>query len=181
MIFGQSLDDLDDFSILSFYHKVSSWIKPGVYPTVYDVKGALTGGALYNGIPSDFVNVWVERNGLSDLSQMSITPEYEGWGDGRGRVAERERTHIDACASHQRTAFDTCVILPPNDWHENKCGIKENEDDLPIPSEQVAWQGRTGVHLLTMVLQLLIPLKVRMVLVGLLQLRQRHLSSWNYK
>ena len=51
-LFGQSSDNL---STLSFYHKVSSWIKPGVYPTVYDVKGTLTSGALYNGIPADFV------------------------------------------------------------------------------------------------------------------------------
>ena len=44
-----------DLPTLSFYHKVSSWIKPGVYPTVYDVKGILSGGVFQNGLPSDFV------------------------------------------------------------------------------------------------------------------------------
>ena len=40
---------------LPLYEKVSSWLKPGVYPEVIDFKGALTGGALYGGSPADFV------------------------------------------------------------------------------------------------------------------------------
>ena len=50
--FSQSSNDLPS---LSFYHKVSSWIRPGVYPAVYDVKGVLSGGTFHNGLPSDFV------------------------------------------------------------------------------------------------------------------------------
>ena len=50
--FSQSSDVLPT---LTFYHKVSSWIKPSVYPAVYDVKGTLTGGVFHNGLPSDFV------------------------------------------------------------------------------------------------------------------------------
>ena len=52
--FSQSSDVLET---LSFYHKVSSWIKPGVYPAVYDVKGVLTGGVFHNGLPTDYVLV----------------------------------------------------------------------------------------------------------------------------
>ena len=45
-------------SDLSFYDsKITSWLKPGVYPTVTDVKGTLSDGALYNGQPEDFVLV----------------------------------------------------------------------------------------------------------------------------
>ena len=39
------------------YEKITGWLKPGsVYPEVVDVKGALTGGALYGGSPADFVS-----------------------------------------------------------------------------------------------------------------------------
>jgi hypothetical protein len=51
-LFSQSSDVLPT---LTFYHKVSSWIKPGVYPAVYDVKGVLSGGVFHNGLPTDFV------------------------------------------------------------------------------------------------------------------------------
>ena len=40
---------------LHLWDKISSFIVPGEYPTVTDVKGTLTGGALINGSPSDFV------------------------------------------------------------------------------------------------------------------------------
>ena len=40
---------------LDLWDKISSFIVPGEYPTVTDVKGTLTGGALINGSPSDFV------------------------------------------------------------------------------------------------------------------------------
>ena len=40
---------------LPLYEKITSWLKPGVYPEVIDFKGALTGGALYGGSPADFV------------------------------------------------------------------------------------------------------------------------------
>ena len=40
---------------LSFYNKIDSWLKPGVYPAVVDLKGALMGGELHNGVSSDFV------------------------------------------------------------------------------------------------------------------------------
>ena len=40
---------------LSFYNKIGSWLKPGTYPAVVDLKGILGGGELHNGVPSDFV------------------------------------------------------------------------------------------------------------------------------
>ena len=40
---------------LSFYNKIASWIKPGTYPAVVDIKGTLDGGELHNGVPSGFV------------------------------------------------------------------------------------------------------------------------------
>ena len=42
---------------LSWYDKISSWLKPGAYPSVVDFKETLTGGQLYNGEPNDFVLV----------------------------------------------------------------------------------------------------------------------------
>ena len=48
----------DTFPTLSFYHKVSSLIKPGVYHIVYDVKGALTGDVFHNGLRSGFVFIF---------------------------------------------------------------------------------------------------------------------------
>ena len=52
--FSQSSEALPT---LSFYDKISSWLKPGVYPSVVDFKETLTGGQLYNGEPNDFVLV----------------------------------------------------------------------------------------------------------------------------
>ena len=40
---------------LSFYNKIGSWIKPGTYPALVDLKGTLDGGELLKGVPSDFV------------------------------------------------------------------------------------------------------------------------------
>ena len=45
----------DQLPAVSIYEKITSWLKPGVFPEVVDVKGALTGGALYGGSPADFV------------------------------------------------------------------------------------------------------------------------------
>ena len=45
----------DELSTLDLWTKVSSFIVPGVYPALTDVKGALTNGALLNGESSDFV------------------------------------------------------------------------------------------------------------------------------
>ena len=41
---------------LSFYDdKISSWLKPGVYPTVVDLKGTLHSGQLIDGASSEFI------------------------------------------------------------------------------------------------------------------------------
>ena len=53
-LFSQSSEALPT---LTFYDKISSWLKPGVYPSVVDFKETLTGGQLYNGEPNDFVLV----------------------------------------------------------------------------------------------------------------------------
>ena len=45
----------DELETLDLWDKVSSFIVPGVYPALVDVKGKLTNGALLNGEPSDFV------------------------------------------------------------------------------------------------------------------------------
>ena len=45
----------DELPTLDLWDKVSSFIVPGVYPALMDVKGALTNGALLNGEPSYFV------------------------------------------------------------------------------------------------------------------------------
>ena len=52
----------DELPTLDLYDKVSSFIVPGVYPNLTDVKGNLTGGALINGEPSDFL-VWEQMMG----------------------------------------------------------------------------------------------------------------------
>ena len=53
-LFSQSSEVLPT---LSFYDKISSWLKPGVYPSVVDFKQTLTGGVLYQGEPNDVVLV----------------------------------------------------------------------------------------------------------------------------
>ena len=45
----------DELETLDLWDKVSSFITPGVYPALVDVKGKLTNGALLNGEPSGFV------------------------------------------------------------------------------------------------------------------------------
>ena len=45
----------DQLPGLDLWDKVSSFIVPGNYPALTDVKGDLTGGALLNGEPSEFV------------------------------------------------------------------------------------------------------------------------------
>ena len=46
---------IEDLPTLALWDKVSSFIVPGVYPVVKDIKGNLTDGALINGEPSDFL------------------------------------------------------------------------------------------------------------------------------
>ena len=44
-----------DFSALSFYASyVWSWLRPGAYPELVDVKGNVAAGSLVGGQPSDF-------------------------------------------------------------------------------------------------------------------------------
>ena len=45
----------DELPTLDLYDKVSSFIAPGVYPEVKDIKGNLPDGQLINGEPSDFL------------------------------------------------------------------------------------------------------------------------------
>ena len=45
----------DELDTIDLWDKVSSFIIPGVYPALVDVKGNLSSGALLNGDPSDFV------------------------------------------------------------------------------------------------------------------------------
>ena len=45
----------DELETLDLWDKVSSFIIPGVYPALVDVKGKLSNGALLNGDPSGFV------------------------------------------------------------------------------------------------------------------------------
>ena len=45
----------EQLASLQVYSKITSCIEPGEYPAVIDTKGVLTGGALYNGSPDDFV------------------------------------------------------------------------------------------------------------------------------
>ena len=40
---------------LDLWSKVSSFVVPGEYPAVTDLKGNLTAGALINGVATDFV------------------------------------------------------------------------------------------------------------------------------
>ena len=51
-IFGSPIEDLPSLSLCD---KVSSYIVPGVYPNLTDVKGTLSNGQLIGGEEADFL------------------------------------------------------------------------------------------------------------------------------
>ena len=60
---------IEDLPTLALYDKVSSYIVPGVYPNLTDVKGTLSNGQLIGGEPAEFL---VKENGLSTLLRRGI-------------------------------------------------------------------------------------------------------------
>ena len=94
---------IEDLPTLALWDKVSSFIVPGVYPEVKDIKGNLTDGALINGEPSDFL-VWEQMGCLVCYEQVLVRSI--------GTQTSRH-TDPDACIQSRQNPFDTWITLAP--------------------------------------------------------------------